>query len=117
MARTEDYVSHSAICRALASLGERAGGAEVAGALGCDWEPFEAQMRRRMRTRPRENRDAYRCLAGAGAAKVRFHLEATGVIPRHEDPGRRRRAALVRARDRAIRPRRARGVGHCRARR
>jgi hypothetical protein len=80
MARVDVDVSHAAISRALASLGERAGGAEVASALGCDWEPFEAQMRRRMRCRARENRIAYLCLARAGAEKVRFHLEATGVI-------------------------------------
>jgi hypothetical protein len=100
MADTEVDVSHTAISRALASLGERAGGAEVGSALDCDWEPFEAQMRRRMRTRSRENREAYLCLAHAGSEKVRIHLEATGVIPRREERPRRRCGAVVRVRDR-----------------
>ena len=107
-------VSHSAISRALASLGERAGGAEVASALCCDWEPFEAQMRRRMRTRSRESRDAYLCLARAGAEKVRFHLEATGVILRREEATARRRPGIViRARNRTARPRRRLRAGRC----
>lgn len=106
MAGIEVDVSHAAISRALATLGERAGAEEVAGALGCDWEPFEAQMRRRMRCRPRENRTAYLCLARAGAEKVRFHLEATDVIPRGpEFPG-RSRGVSIRASDRRRRRRR-----------
>jgi len=103
--------THTAIFRALASLGERAGGAEVASALQCDWEPFEVQMRRRMRSRPREHRAAYLCLACAGAEKVRHHLEVTGVIPRREDPGRRSHGVVIRARDRDLRRRRRREVG------
>ncbi|MBS1860433.1 MAG: hypothetical protein JSS68_01855 [Actinobacteria bacterium] len=100
MAGFEVDVSHAAISRALAILGERAGAAEVSGALGCAWEPFEAQMRRRMRCRARENRTAYLCLARAGAEKVRFHLEATGVIPRRPDFPGRRRGVTIRASDR-----------------
>ena len=99
MARVDVDVSHAAISRALASLGERAGGAEVASALRCDWEAFEAQMRRRMRSRARENRTAYLCLARAGAEKVRLHLEITGVIPRRQDRERRRPGAVIRVRD------------------
>lgn len=92
----QGIVSHSEISRALASLGERAGAAEVAAALSCAWEPFEAQMRRRMRTRPREKRTAYLCLARAGAEKVRVHLEETGVIPRDQCRSRRRVGIVVR---------------------
>lgn len=106
MAEVEVNVSHAAISRALASLGERAGGAEVASSLDCDWETFEAQMRRRMRCRPREDRPAYLCLARAGAEKVRFHLEATGVIPGREEPARRSPGVVIRARDRGLRRRR-----------
>lgn len=108
MGRVDIDVSHAAISRALGSLGERAGGAEVASALGCDWEPFEAQMRRRMRCRPRENRNAYLCLARAGADKVRFHLEATGVIPSRRDARRRSPGVVIRVRDGR---RRHRGAG------
>ena len=107
------YVSHSEISRALARLGERAGAPEVASALQCDWEPFEAQMRRRMHTRGRESRNAYLCLARAGAEKVRFHLEAIGAIPRREGPARRSPGVLIRVRDHDRRPRRSRGAGHC----
>jgi len=103
--------SHTAIFRALALLGERAGGAEVASALRCDWEPFEAQMRRRMRCRPREHRAAYLCLACAGAEKVRYHLEVTGVIPRGENQHRRRPGVVIRARDRDHGRRRRRRAG------
>lgn len=106
-------ISHAAISRALASLGERAGSAEVASALRCEWEPFEAQMRRRMRCRAPENRAAYLCLARAGAEKVRFHLQATGLLPRGEGAERRSPGILVRVRDGRRRPRRARGTGHC----
>ncbi|MBS1895497.1 MAG: hypothetical protein JST59_29710 [Actinobacteria bacterium] len=109
MAGVEVDVSHAAISRALATLGERAGAAEVAGALSCDWEPFEAQMRRRMCCRARENRVAYLCLSRAGAERVRFHLEATGVIPRRPDSPRRSRGVSIRASDR--RPRRRREAG------
>jgi hypothetical protein len=105
-------ISHSEISRALATLGERAGAAEVASALHCDWEPFEAQMRRRVHTRARENRTAYLCLARAGEEKVRFHLEATGVIPRCEGTARRSPGVVLRVRDRR-RPRRRQGAGHC----
>jgi hypothetical protein len=108
-------VPHAEITRALARLGERAGRVEVAAALECDWEPFEAQMRRRMRTRPQVNRDAYLSLARAGATKVRFHLEATGVLPRCEKPSRRRAGAIVRVRDRSRRRRRR--PDHCEGRR
>lgn len=111
MARTDIDVSHSAISRALATLGERAGAAEVASALGCDWEPFEAQMRRRMRCRAREHRSAYLCLARAGSEKVRFHLEATGVIPRCEGFAWRSPGVVIRVRDRGRRPRRRPGSG------
>jgi hypothetical protein len=111
MARVDIDVSHAAISRALASLGERAGDAEVASALGCSWEPFEAHMRRRMRCRPRANRTAYLCLARAGAEKVRFHLEATGVIPPCEGAERRSPGVVIRVRDRRRRPRGARGTG------
>ena len=106
-------VTHSEISRALARLGERAGAAEVAGALQCDWEPFEAQMRRRMRTRARENRTAYLCLAQAGAEKVRLHLEEAGVIPRRALGTRRSSGVAIRVRDRGRRPRRRRRPGHC----
>lgn len=106
-------VSHSDISRALASLGERAGGGEVASALQSEWEPFEAQMRRRMRTRAREHRGDYLCLARAGAEKVRLHLEATAVIPRRASLARRRPGVLIRARDRGRRARRRRGFDHC----
>jgi len=105
-------VSHSEISRALAKLGERAGAAEVANALRCDWESFEAQMRRRVRTRARENRTAYLCLARAGAEKVRFHLETTGAIPRCEGTPRRRSGVVIRVRDRRRRARRGQGAGH-----
>jgi hypothetical protein len=108
-------VPHSEISRALAKLGERAGQVEVAAALDCVWEPFEAQMRRRMRTRPRANRDAYRSLARAGGAKVRFHLEATEVLPPCDDPARRSPGVVVRVRDRTHRRRRR--PGHCGGRR
>lgn len=111
MARVDTDISHSAISRALATLGERAGGTEVASALRCDWEPFEAQMRRRMRSRPREHRSAYLCLARAGAEKVRFHLEATGALPRREDLGRRSPGAVIRVRERGRRLRARRGSG------
>lgn len=111
MAGVEVDVSHAAISRALASLGERAGGAEVAVALRHEWEPFEAQMRRRMRCRPREHRSAYLCLARAGAEKVRFHLEATGVLPPGDGPKPRRPGVLIRVRDGRRRPRRVRGTG------
>lgn len=111
MARVDVDVSHAAISRALASLGECAGGAEVASALRCDWEPFEAQMRRRMRCRPRESRTAYLCLARAGADKVRFHLEATGVIPRCRDARRRNPGVVIRVRGRRRRPRGAGRTG------
>lgn len=113
MARVDIDVSHAAISRALATLGERAGGAEVAKALECDWEPFEAQMRRRMRCRPREHRAAYLCLARAGGEKVRFHLEATGATPRCEGPARRSPGVVIRVRDRGRRLRPRRGGGHC----
>jgi len=106
-------VTHSEISRALARLGERAGAVEVASALRCDWEPFEAQMRRRMRTRARENRPAYLCLARAGAEKVRLHLEEVGVIPPCGRRGGRSPGVLIRVRDRGRRPRRRRGPGHC----
>lgn len=105
-------ISHSEISRALATLGERAGVEEVASALRCDWEPFEAQMRRRVRTRARENRIAYLCLARAGAEKVRFHLEATGGIPPCEGTARRSPGVVIKVRDRR-RPRRRQGAGHC----
>jgi hypothetical protein len=108
-------VPHSEISRALARLGERAGGAEVVVALECEWEPFEAQMRRRMQTRPPGHRDAYRSLARAGAAKVRFHLEATGVLPPCEGPPRRNPGAVIRVRDRG--KKRRRRPGHCGGRR
>jgi len=111
MVRVEVDVSHSAISRALATLGERAGAAEVASALRCDWEPFEAQMRRRMRCRAREHRSAYLCLARAGAEKVRFHLEATGVIPRCEGFAWRSPGVVIRVRDRGRSPRRRPGTG------
>jgi hypothetical protein len=113
MPRVDVDVSHSAISRALASLGECAGVEEVASALQCDWEPFEAQMRRRVRTRARENRTAYLCFARAGAEKVRFHMEATGVIPRCEGTPRRSSGVVIRVRDRRRRPRRRQGAGHC----
>jgi hypothetical protein len=106
-------ISHAQISRALAELGTRAGDEEVASALRCDWEPFEAQMRRRMRSRARDHRSAYLCLARAGAEKVRFHLEATGVIPRCEGTGRRRRGIVIRVRDGRRRRRRREGFGHC----
>jgi len=105
-------IPHSAISRALAKLGERAGTAEVADALRCDWEPFEAQMRRRMRTRARENRTAYLCLARAGAEKVRFHLEAVGAIPRCGGPARRSPGVVISVRDRRPNSRRRQGTGH-----
>jgi len=111
MAPVDVDVSHSAISRALATLGERAGSAEVASALGCDWEPFEAQMRRRMRCRAREHRSAYLCLARAGAKKVRFHLEATGAIHRREGFAWRSPGVVIRVRDRGSRPRRRPGSG------
>jgi hypothetical protein len=123
MARAEVDVSHAAISRALASLGERAGGAEVADALDCGWEGFEAQMRRRMRCRARGHRGAYLCLARAGAEKVRFHLEATGAIPATV-PRRRGPGVTIRVGDRGRRSRRRRarpphprgrgGEGRCR---
>lgn len=106
MGRVEIDVSHSAITRALATLGGRAGSAEVAEALGCQWEPFEAQMRRRMRTRGREKRGAYLCLAKAGSEKVRFHLEVTGVISRREGRPRRPTGIVVKVGNRARLPRR-----------
>jgi len=112
MARVDIDISHSAISRALASLGERAGGEEVAKSLACDWEPFEEQMRRRMRTRPRENRTAYHCLACAGPEKVRRHLEATGCIPRRRAPARRNPGVVIRVCDGRRRHRRRRLVGH-----
>jgi hypothetical protein len=105
-------ISHSDISRARATWGERAGVEEVAGALRCDWEPFEAQMRRRVRTRARENRTAYLCLARAGAEKVRFHLEATGVNPPCEGTARRSPGAVIRVRDRRRHPGRQQGAGH-----
>lgn len=111
MARVEVDVSHAAISRALATLGERAGGAEVASSLRCDWESFEVQMRRRMRCRASENRSAYHCLARAGEDKVRLHLEITGVLPSREDPERRRPGAVIRVRDGRRRRRRAGGTG------
>lgn len=116
MAHVEVDVSHAAISRALATLGERAGGAEVASALRSDWEPFEAQMRRRMRCRARETRTAYLCLARAGAEKVRVHLEATGVLPRRKESERRRPGAVIRVRDGRRRRRRrlASGAGRSR---
>ena len=92
------FISHADISRALATLGEHAGAAEIASALQCDWEPFEAQMRRRVRTRGSQNRDAYSCLARAGAGKVRIHLEATGVIPKREEKS-RRPGVVIRVRD------------------
>jgi hypothetical protein len=98
-------VPHSEISRALAKLGERAGTVEVAAALECDCEPFEAQMRRRMRTRSRVNRHAYLSLARAGSAKVRFHLEATGVLSPRETPARRNPGVVIRVRDRSRRRR------------
>lgn len=106
-------IPHSQISRALARLGERAGAVEVAAALQREWEPFEAQMRRRMRTRPRACRDAYLVLALAGAAKVRVHLEETGALPRCE--GRPRRPGIaVRVGDRRrARRKRAGRAGHC----
>lgn len=104
MGRARDDVSHAAISGALAELGERSGGAEVAAALRCPWESFEAQMRRRMRCRPRAHREAYRRLARAGAEKVRFHLEATGAIPA-EGPRRRAPGVAIRARGRGRRTR------------
>jgi hypothetical protein len=108
-------VPHSEISRALARLGERAGPVEVAAALECDWEPFEAQMRRRMRTRPRGSRDAYLSLVRAGEAKVRFHLEATGALSRCEGSLRRSPGAVIRVRDRS--GRRRQRSGHCGGRR
>jgi hypothetical protein len=111
MACVDVDVSHAAISRALASLGEGVGGAEVASALGCPWEPFEAQMRRRMRCRARENRTAYLCLARAGAEKVRFHLEATGVVPPSGGTERRSSGVVIRVREGRRRPRGARRAG------
>jgi hypothetical protein len=104
-------VSHAEISRALASLGERAGPAEVAMALRCDFESFEAQMRRRMRTRVPGNRLAYLALARAGEAKVRFHLEVTGVIAHCAEFERRRRPGAA-IRVGGPRRRRARRPGH-----
>jgi len=104
-------VPHSEISRALARLGERAGRAEVVVALQRDWEPFETQMRRRMRTRPRGNREAYLSLARAGSEKVRVHLEAIGVLSRCEGSARRSLGAVVRVRDRSHRQRRRPGHG------
>lgn len=100
-------VSHTEIARALAELGERAGPQEVAEDLRRSGEPFEAQMRRRIRTRPKPHRDAYLTLARAGSEKVRFHLEETGVIARCEGATRRRPSAVVRV----GRRRRKRGGG------
>lgn len=108
-------IPHSEISRALARLGERAGRSEVAAALECDWEPFEAQMRRRMLTRPQVNRDAYLTLARAGATKVRVHLEAIGVLPRCGKPRPRSVGPIVRVRDRGLRRRRQ--PEHCGGRR
>jgi hypothetical protein len=107
------FISHADISRALATLGERAGAEEIASALQGDWEPFEAQMRRRVRTRGSQNRDAYRCLAHAGAGKVRIHLEATRVIPRREEKGRRRPGIVVRVRDGRRRNRRRARAEQC----
>jgi hypothetical protein len=102
-------VPHSEISRALAMLGERAGAAEVVAALEHEWEPFEAQMRRRIQTRPRDHREAYLSLARAGAKKVRVHLEATGALPRCDESPRRSLGIAVRVRDRGSRRR----SGHC----
>ena len=111
MADVEVDVSHAAISRALASLGERAGGVEVASALRGGWEPFEAQMRRRMRCRAPESRAAYHCLASAGGEKVRFHLEATGVLPRSKVAKRRRPGIVIRVRDGRSQERLLRRIG------
>lgn len=91
-------VTHSDIARALAQLGERCGPVEVAQAIEAEWEPFEAQMRRRMRSRPRRNRDAYRILARAGQEKVRLHLEARGRLPRRQPRHPRRLGIVARVR-------------------
>lgn len=88
---------HADIARALRQLGERSGRAEVAAALREEWEPFEAQMRRRMRTRPSANRDSYRVLARAGAEKVRFHLQEIGALPA-AGAAHRSRGAVIRLR-------------------
>lgn len=82
MAATD--VRHTQITRALKQLGERAGPREVAEALLGE-ESFSAQMRRRMRTHPARNREAYRLLARAGAEKVRYHLEEIGALPHSEE--------------------------------
>jgi hypothetical protein len=92
------YVSHAQITRALEHLGERCGRHEVSEALLGGPEPFEAQMRRRMRTRPSRYRDAYRLLARAGADKVRLHLEEIGALSRSGQGARRRVGATVRVR-------------------
>lgn len=102
-------VPHSEISRALARLGEGAGSVEVVAALEYEGESFEAQMRRRMQTRPRANREAYLALARAGEAKVRFHLEATGALPCRVGSPRRSIGVVVRVRDRRERQRRRPG--------
>ncbi|HEU5105222.1 MAG TPA: hypothetical protein VFU11_05230 [Solirubrobacterales bacterium] len=107
------FISHADISRALATLGERAGTVEIASSLQSEWEPFEAQMRRRVRTRGTQNRDAYLCLARAGAGKVRIHLEATGVIAKCEDKARRGPGIVVRVRDGRRRNRRRGRADRC----
>lgn len=112
---TPGEVPHSEISRALSRLGGNAGSVEVIAALEYEGETFEAQMHRRMHTRPRVNRSAYSVLARAGRAKVRLHLEATGVLPRRAGSPCRSLGIIVRVRGRGNKH--GRRVGHSGGRR
>lgn len=92
-----DRPLHSEIGEAITALGEGAI-EEIRESLHGGFEPFEAQMHRRMKTRLPEKRPAYKTLRDAGEKKVRTHLAAIdmeGLTPRRR---RRKRKPIDRSR-------------------
>ncbi len=90
--------SHAEIRLAIRQLGNN-GFEEIREALTGGCEPFEDQMVRRMKTRRRDLRPAYKVLKNAGSHKVRKHLAAVDLRGLHRPrsrrqakPGRRRPA-------------------------
>ncbi len=92
--------SHAEIRQAINQLGDT-GTAELREALTGGCEPFATQMDRRMKTRRRELRPAYKVLRNAGDDKVRKHLASIDHQGLHEPrsrrkkPGRGRPAPIV----------------------
>lgn len=82
--------SHAEIRLAIRQLGAN-GFDEVRVALTGGFEPFEAQMDRRMKTRRKELRAAYKTLRQAGETKVRLNLAAADQEGLHRPRPRRRK--------------------------